>query len=221
MNRKTIDLARQPLSRLALGLALTSISLPALAQPLPWVGLGARGARLLAEQGQGHHAPGAADHYGFALAAGDFNADGFDDLAAGIPGNDCDFVVWDCGSVALRFGAAATPLAGVLTLDPNGAGASGELPPEPAEAFDGYGRALAVGDFNHDGYDDLAVGVPGNDPQTDSEIDGGVQIHYGLHGSLGSIQWVAEHFLAPGRQRGPRRGDRHRRRGQQRTSAAR
>jgi hypothetical protein len=183
---------------LALGLGLSSLPLPAVAQPIPWVGLGPRGALLLAEQGAGHHAPGPADHFGRVLAAGDFNADGFDDLAAGIPGNDCDFVIWDCGSVSLRFGAAAGPLGGVLTLDPSGVGPSGELPPEPAAAFDGYGRALAVGDFNHDGYDDLVVGIPGNTPQTDSEIDGGVQIHYGLHGSLGSIQWVAEHFLAPG-----------------------
>jgi len=198
MNRTTAPPDRNPLARLALGLALAALPLPVSAQPLPWVGLGARGARLLAEQGQGHHAPGGADRYGFALAAGDFNADGFDDLATGIPGNDCDFVVWDCGSVALRFGAANAPLGVALTLDPNGVGAFGELPPEPAEAFDGYGRALAVGDFNHDGYDDLAVGAPGNAPQTDSEIDGGVQIHYGLHGSVGSIQWVAEHFLAPG-----------------------
>ena len=34
---------------------------------------------------------------------------------------------------------------------------------DPSEAFDRYGYALAAGDWNGDGHDDLAVGLPGND----------------------------------------------------------
>ncbi len=184
-------------NRVALA-ALFAAALPGFssleAQPRPGIGLSPVGARLLLEEGTGHDAPGAADEYGFAVATGDFNADGYDDLAVGIPGNDCDFVIWDCGTVQVRFGGPAGSLQTVVVLNP-------ELhPAEPAAANDMYGRALAVGDFDADGFDDLAVGVPMRKglPGNPTWRLGMVQIHRGLPGSLGGIESVASSFLKPG-----------------------
>ena len=87
------------LALLALGPATPWAPAPAEAQQIPWVGLAAPGAQLHGEIGLYPHSPGGADHLGFAVAAGDFDGDSFDDLASGIPGNDCDVVTWDCGSV--------------------------------------------------------------------------------------------------------------------------
>jgi hypothetical protein len=170
----------------------------ATAAPLTPIGLSAARTYRLEEVGAFPADPGPGDHYGFALAAGDFNHDGFDDLATGIPYNPCDADTDNCGAVEIRFGAPTGALGGALHLDPNGIGQFGQLPPEPTTLMDEYGYALAAGDFNADGYADLAVGVPGNGPFGFREIEGGVQIHYGLHGSIGSIEWVAEHFLATG-----------------------
>ena len=182
------------LALLALGPATPWAPAPAEAQQIPWVGLAAPGAQLHGEIGLYPHSPGGADHLGFAVAAGDFDGDSFDDLASGIPGNDCDVVTWDCGSVQVRLGGPADPLGVVKTLDPAAPGA-----PEPAEAFDEYGLALAVGDFDHDGKDDLAVGIPGNEAINATwGLEGAVQIHYGLDSSQGSIQPVAEQVLLQG-----------------------
>jgi len=179
-------------SGLALAVALLASS-SAAAQQRSSIGLVARGAQLLQEEGTYPHSPGSADRFGLAVAAGDFNGDGYDDLASGTPGNDCDVVVWDCGSVQVRFGWEAGALGASRTLDPAAAGA-----PEPANAFDEYGRTLAAGDFDGDGFADLAVGIPFNlglRPDGQFQKVGGVQIHHGRHGSNGSIDPAARHYL--------------------------
>ena len=92
----------------------------------------------------------APDRFGEALAAGDFDGDGRDELAIGAPGEGNP--VYGAGGVtvispvarrAVRFGQDTPGMRGT------------------AERWDGYGSALAVGDFDGDGRDDLAVGVPG------------------------------------------------------------
>lgn len=92
------------------------------------------------------------DHFGESLAAGDFNGNGYDDLAIGIPGeNGAD------GQVYVLNGA---PLAGLVTTgavvlhqDVEGMGGG-------RESGDRFGMSLASGDFDNNGYDDLAIGVP-------------------------------------------------------------
>ena len=117
------------------------------------------------------------DRFGFALAAGDFNHDGFADLAIGVPkedipsgGNDND------GAVNIIYGSLSgltTP--GDQVWHQNKDGVNGT-----AETDDHFGYSLAAGDFNHDGFDDLAIGVPKEDISSGgNNNDGYVNVMYG------------------------------------------
>lgn len=98
------------------------------------------------------------DLFGYALAAGDFNHDGYDDLAIGSPKEDIESPpVSEAGLVVIAMGSptglnfAASTCLYQLT---------GFLLPGTAEAGDWLGWSLAVGNFNGDSYDDLAIGAP-------------------------------------------------------------
>jgi hypothetical protein len=114
---------------------------------------------------------------GFALAMGDFNGDGDTDLAIGAPGD----------RVGKRRGAGAVVVVGG---DPTGLVPGGALRfsqagsiPGPPERGDRFGFALRAGDFDGDGVDDLAVGVP--DETIDGIVQTGqVQVLYGSPTSL-------------------------------------
>ncbi len=96
------------------------------------------------------------DSYGYALAAGDFNGDGYADLAVGVPGDDW-FTSTNSGSVHVIYGSAAIGgLRGYEVFNQGNPDIAGA-----AESGDNFGKALAAGDFNGDGRDDLAVGSPG------------------------------------------------------------
>lgn len=89
--------------------------------------------------------PEVGDHFGAALTVGDFDGDGYSDLAVGTSGEDVTGDV-DAGLVQILWGSA-TGLSGATTL------------PEPGRFdHDAHGQALAAGDFNGDGKIDLATG---------------------------------------------------------------
>lgn len=94
----------------------------------------------------------AGDEYGKSVAAGDFNGDGFEDLAVGSPGEAIGSLD-AAGAVIVSWGTALgiTHVGASLLTQDDWAGAAAN-----AE----FGYALAAGDFNHDGRDNLAVGCP-------------------------------------------------------------
>ena len=118
---------------------------------------------------------------------GDFNGDGYDDLAVGVPYEDVvtggsDNV--DAGSVTVIYGSASG-----LTAAGNQVwtqGTAGML--DVVEPGDAFGYALAVGDFNGDGRDDLAVGVPNEGFASEGlgrlAAAGAVQVIYGSAAGL-------------------------------------
>lgn len=97
------------------------------------------------------------DFFGSSLAIGDFNDDAFDDLAIGVFEEDIGSVGRG-GAVHVLYGSSA----GLQTSSPadqfwnqNSPGVEGVV-----EHYDSFGASAAAGDFNSDGFDDLAIGAP-------------------------------------------------------------
>jgi hypothetical protein len=113
------------------------------------------------------------DRFGWALAAGDFDGDGYGDVAVGLPYEDIGSVS-NAGGINLIFGAPGSGLnaAGDQFFSQDTAGVKGG-----SEAYDYFGYALAVGDFDGDGRSDLAIGVPFEDFV--ARNDGAVNVLYG------------------------------------------
>jgi hypothetical protein len=114
------------------------------------------------------------DHFGKVLAVGDFNGDGYQDVAIGTPGEDDG-----AGAVDVMYGSVDYLKGGKIDehFVQGSDGVFGVQ--EPGDAF---GSALAVADFDGDGFDDLAIGVPGEDLDNNTkQAAGGVQI---LRGSI-------------------------------------
>jgi hypothetical protein len=126
---------------------------------------------------------GAGDRFGSALASGDFDDDGYDDLAIGAPGfaaTRADLSVHDgAGAVFVLYGGpGGLSNAGQQVWHQNRDGLAGLI-----EANDRLGSALAAGDLDGDGYDDLAIGVPYED--VGDVVDaGGVNLLYGSASGL-------------------------------------
>jgi hypothetical protein len=118
-------------------------------------GLQGPGSQFFTQESPG--VPGTADlqdNFGFGLASGDFDQDGFADLAIGVPGEDIG-MIGSAGAVIALYGSAAglTTTGAQLLTQAGGA----------TEANDGFGGELAAGDFDDDGFADLAASVSGED----------------------------------------------------------
>ena len=124
------------------------------------------------------------DVFGFALAAGDFDQDGFADLAAGAPFEDVGRT-FNGGAVSVLYGSA-----GGLTTT----GGQTFVQPGNVEELDEFGFAVAAGDFNQDGVADLAAGAPFENVGT-IQTAGAVNVLYGSVGRLTTTN--AQTFVQP------------------------
>lgn len=136
--------------------------------------------------------PEADDRFGTALAYGDFNADGYDDLAVGVPGETTGSAT-ESGTVHVIYGSSTGLQAGL-----NGRNDQlfrqglNSLPGTP-ENFDWFGYSLAAGDFNGDGFDDLAIGAPLENETVGN--DGIVHVLFG--GSTGLTMTLTQVVVDP------------------------
>jgi hypothetical protein len=135
------------------------------------------------------------DRFGTAVVAGDFDNDGYDDLAIGIPGEDVG-TIGNAGAVAILYGNYGGLYAtGNVLFHEDTSGVPGL-----AESGDLFGASLTVGDFDHDRYDDLAIGSPGedvigpdpDDASTDINLStvGSVHVLYGMNSGLST--WASQ-----------------------------
>ncbi len=110
---------------------------------------------------------GSNDLFGSALAVGDFDGDGFDDLAVGVPGDRAGGHA-GAGVVNVIYGTEdGLDDAGNQIWHQDVDGVTGI-----AGGGDGFGSTLAAGDFDEDGFFDLAIGAPGD--KVDGEVGAGV-----------------------------------------------
>ena len=134
------------------------------------------------------------ERFGHALASGDFDGDDAYDLAIGVPGDVVDGIL-GAGSVNVLYGVFGNGLSsgtgyGIFNQiwNQNTDGIKGG-----SESYDNFGNALATGDFNGDGYDDLAIGIPFEDIDGISNA-GAVQVLYSAidEGLTDSDQFISQ-----------------------------
>jgi hypothetical protein len=125
------------------------------------------------------------DRFGSALATGDFNGGGVDDLAVGVPGENAK-----SGIVEVLPGVAGTGVDPLGTL-----GYSQNTPGVPGgtESGDGFGSALAAGDVTGDGRADLAIGVPGENGVSPQHVIGDGAVSF-LRGSAAGLTGTGAQF---------------------------
>ncbi len=120
------------------------------------------------------------DLFGNALAAGDIDDDGYDDLVVGSPGATVGSDT-SAGAIRVFYGSASGLGAGGDFFTQDSSGIAGV-----AETDDFFGEKLTIGDFDCDGYADVAIGTPREDIGSDTDA-GGVNVLYGSATGLSSV----------------------------------
>jgi hypothetical protein len=117
---------------------------------------------------------GAWDGFGAATAWGDFDDNGASDLAIGIPARAGG------GAVLILYGQIGVG----LTADASRLLQFTDFYPWGLVESDGFGGALAAGDFDGDGTSDLAIGLPNRTNYADGVVGAGaVLLAHGVAGS--------------------------------------
>lgn len=131
-------------------------------------------------QGTGTEGIEASDEFGSSLAAGDFDNDGFDDLAVGVPFEELGGGPQNSGAVNVFYGSPS----GIDTDSIEFWHQDVALIEGQAEFQDRFGEVLATGDFDRDGFDDLAIGSPFDDVGSDNFDAGVVNVIFGGQNGL-------------------------------------
>jgi FG-GAP repeat protein len=122
----------------------------------------------------------AGDHFGYSVAAGDFNGDGKDDLGVGVPYKTVSGQTVAGEAVALYGGASGLTGTGSQAFSQNTSGVAGS-----AEKNDSLGWTVSVLDVNRDKRGDLVTGAP-----KENGTDGGVSVLKGTATTLtGTGSW--------------------------------
>lgn len=130
---------------------------------------------------------GKKQHERLDAAIGDFDRDGYGDIAVGNP-----YANGSRGAVTVWYGASTGPGKRTVTLSQATAGVPGA-----SEAGDEFGLSLAAGDADGDGYPDLAVGVPREKVGTKTHA-GGAYLFRGGKGGLTGARSAALGKSLPG-----------------------
>ena len=134
---------------------------------------------------------------------GDFNGDGFDDLAVGVPFEDvitAAGTVAEAGAVNVIYGSSSGLSDTILRPDQFWTQNTVDVD-DVAEANDLFGYSLSAADFNGDGKDDLTIGVHGEDivtPEGTILNAGAVNVIYGSPNGLSATSPRPDQFLVKG-----------------------
>ena len=119
------------------------------------------------------------------VVMGDFNGDGFDDVLIAEPYHDGN--ASDTGRVLVRYGSTT----GVASALGDGSAQQPDLILQGEMEHELFAHGVAVGDFNGDGYHDVAIGAPGwNDTSENfTGAPGRIQVYLGNSSGLESNAW--------------------------------
>lgn len=146
--------------------ALTAIPLTAFADITTYETFTGTEENLLSFTG---HDPG--EQFGASVSKGDFNNDGIDDLVVGSPFSSSGLREWN-GRVSIIFGSQGAKRGNIELSD-----AGSDIGFYGSKSGDQLGNSIAVGDFNNDGIDDIAIGA--HNALTDKVRSGKVYLVYG------------------------------------------
>ncbi|MGW3613817.1 MULTISPECIES: hypothetical protein [unclassified Micromonospora] len=125
--------------------------------------------------------PESFDQFGAALAAGDINGDGREDLAIGAYGESIGSKSF-AGAVTVLFGGSTGLTAtGAQHLHQDQAAVPGG-----AEGNDQFGFSLAIGKVDNNGYNDLVIGAPRENDGVASDGSGMVTLMWGSASGVSS-----------------------------------
>jgi hypothetical protein len=145
---------------------------------------------------------------GTSFAAGDVNGDGADDLIAGGPfggrveGTSPGGPRTSEGEVYVVFGTPG------LSGEKDVARGEEDVRLKGATAWDGFGRAVATGDVNGDGVDDIVVGASSADGPDESRTEGGeAHVFFGSPALAGKVDSADADVTILGAEAGDSLGD--------------